>query len=263
MQSSRARQYSDEAVSPDSRKGKQDLVGTDLGIQQTNSSVNSVELDGDVHSNPGPQADSDPSYFYANLRSILGTKKLRNFNSIFNAEDYDIIAGTETWLKPHVYDGELLSDKYILYKHDRPGRKTGGGVLLAISSHLRSRLRPAPVVRGCEHLWLDIDLKDGAKLLVGIVYIPPNPTAATINEISSAIAVVRGKAKPKDSLLLFGDFNLPNIKWHTEPRIGVVPTIASPSTVNSAFLELIAENDLVQYTDFPTRDDHFSRLAFV
>ena len=54
-----------------------------------------------------------------NATSIRG--KLHEFNSHFDAQNFfDVISITESWLKPGVYDDEILFNfKYHIFRHDR------------------------------------------------------------------------------------------------------------------------------------------------
>jgi hypothetical protein len=48
----------------------------------------------------------------------------------------DIIIGTETWLKPGIYDSEVIPPSYTLYRNDSADGY--GGVLLAVKSDITS-----------------------------------------------------------------------------------------------------------------------------
>ena len=53
--------------------------------------------------------------------------------------DYDVVSICETWLNDSVMSAEILTG-YNIYRKDRPGR-TGGGVLIAVKSDIRSSHR--------------------------------------------------------------------------------------------------------------------------
>ena len=83
-----------------------------------------------IHPNPGPGMDSDKHSIrglYLNARSLVHkTDKLQSL-----ACDVDIVAVTETWLKPCILDSELLSNlELTIHRRDRTLR-AGGGVMLA------------------------------------------------------------------------------------------------------------------------------------
>lgn len=69
----------------------------------------------------------------------LRTKAATLFTNVL-AEDYDIIAFTETWLCEGINDSELFDNRYTVIRRDRDGGpqeiKGGGGVLLAFKKEI-------------------------------------------------------------------------------------------------------------------------------
>ena len=55
---------------------------------------------------------------------------------------FRIFAITETWLSSHIYDNEILSSNFIIYRNDRNSR--GGGVMLAIDQSISIKTIPSP-----------------------------------------------------------------------------------------------------------------------
>lgn len=70
------------------------------------------------------------------------TNKLSQFQSFVYSSDFTIFYLTETWLSGHVSDGEIFSNDFVIYRNDRPSR--GGGVLIAVKSHVDSSRLPSP-----------------------------------------------------------------------------------------------------------------------
>jgi len=72
---------------------------------------------------------------YQNVRGLnIKLPKLYADSSAFTA---DILAFTETWLKPEISVNEVLSNNFNAYRTDRSSRR-GGGVLIAVSTSLTS-----------------------------------------------------------------------------------------------------------------------------
>src|SRR5436190_3459532 len=57
------------------------------------------------------------SCFYQNIQGL--NSKLSNFKSLCALIDFDIITLTETWLTDNVYNAELRSNLYNVYRSDR------------------------------------------------------------------------------------------------------------------------------------------------
>ena len=65
---------------------------------------------------------------YLNARSLMN--KIGEFHATVYTIQPDIIGITESWATENVLDSELELDGYMLFRHDRPVKKRGGGVLL-------------------------------------------------------------------------------------------------------------------------------------
>jgi hypothetical protein len=86
------------------------------------TAVGLVMLSGDVSSNPGPgvTTGADKRYLidclYFNARSLVHkTDKLQTL-----AVDVDLIAVTETWLRPDIIDCKILpTNDFSIYRRDR------------------------------------------------------------------------------------------------------------------------------------------------
>ena len=64
-----------------------------------------------------------------NAQSILDKRQ-----DLVDSTDPDIVIMTETWLKPDKERGEAgrFACEYDIHRRDRPGKKTGGRVLIAV-----------------------------------------------------------------------------------------------------------------------------------
>lgn len=78
--------------------------------------------------------------YYQNCRSL--NNKLIEFSLSLLSSDFDVIAITETWLKPTVLNNELFDSSYLVYRCDRSELNSlkcrGGGVLVAVKSKYKS-----------------------------------------------------------------------------------------------------------------------------
>ena len=77
------------------------------------------------------------------------------------------MAISETWLHKGIYNNDILSCGYNLYRNNRGSK--GGGVMLAINDNLNSEQLPAP--ENIEAIAVSIKCK--RVLNFGIVFIPP------------------------------------------------------------------------------------------
>ena len=201
---------------------------------------------GDVATNPGPCVVPPPNKnalrcLYFNARSIV--RKLSNLQVL--ATNVDLLAITETWLKPSIKDCELLPcTNFTIFRKDRLSRP-GGEVMLAIRDNITCFRRPDLEGAGAEMLFCEIRPDSKRKLLVGVFYRPPDSSMDYLRELKTSLRLaVDAKF---DQLVLCGDFNLPNIDWTTG-------TATTNDAIYDYFTKLVRGNFLWQLVDFPTRN---------
>ncbi|KMQ84053.1 reverse transcriptase-9 [Lasius niger] len=111
---------------------------------------------------------------------------------------------SETWLRPGITDAMVRLLGYTLHRCDREGR-TGGGVAFYLSDMLRAVILKSstgsPAMRP-EFIIAEILFKDTSKLLLAVVYRPPN--SGYLDEFF--LQFLDFQADYRHSIIL-GDFN--------------------------------------------------------
>lgn len=102
---------------------------------------------------------------------------------------------------------------------------------MAAGNVLRSSLISTPVFKEFEDVWVRLDAL-GTNLVIGCVYIPPNSAVDVYRSFSSTCEALRNKFS-NHKFLIYGDFNLPHIRWIHEDGTLV------PSNVNQTAESLI------------------------
>lgn len=185
------------------------------------------------------------SIIYQNVRG-LKSKLTTLYVDSFNFE-YDIIAFTETWLHESIFSSEILCSKYQIFRCDRHDitKKTGGGVLIAVSMKFSSERIEILNTTGIEIVAVKIDIKKTSKLYLACSYIPPRSDASTYTNHLSAIQSAFCSAKFSDVLVALGDFNLPSILW--EPSLnddGIIPVNSNEFIVSLLSFGLFQVNNI-------------------
>ncbi|CAC5409269.1 unnamed protein product [Mytilus coruscus] len=67
-----------------------------------------------------------------NCQSIRN--KQHQVENIIDSTKPDVIIATETWLDQSITNSQIFPQEYNIYRKDRKGNKTGGGVLIAINN---------------------------------------------------------------------------------------------------------------------------------
>ena len=94
--------------------------------------------------------------------------KLHNFSSFVYSLNYQIIVIIETWLTSSIYDNEILSSQFKIYRSDRKSR--GGGIIIVINQSIPSKIINCP--NEVEALTVQLLLKQPINLC--LIYSPLN-----------------------------------------------------------------------------------------
>lgn len=150
--------------------------------------------------------------YYQNVRGLR--TKADEFSSNLALSSFDIICLTETWLCAEIHDSQYFANDYTVFRRDRDysatGQRFGGGVLIAVSSKLKSCRRQD--LETCDEcVWLEILLRDRSKYLIGNYYFPPKFECSTFISHFDTLTSLINFSEYK--VQIFGDFNLPGVDW--------------------------------------------------
>ena len=120
---------------------------------------------------------------------------------------------TETHLNPDILDAELQIKNYSLYRSDRVGRSHGG-----VCIYVRNDLAASVILKDsnsyCDSLTLRIHQLN---LILVNIYRPPACKKElfnqTIESVRNIIKNIEEYDQAAPSILIFGDFNFPDISW--------------------------------------------------
>lgn len=155
--------------------------------------------------------------YYQNVRSMSSEGKQKDILETFDehCSGYDIMALTETWLKPgaNIIDG--IFKGFDVYRRD--AREDEHGVLVAISSNLYSDL---VIIEGFDHLeFVCVKLfHKNHFIYIYCLYIEPGRSQGVYKEHIKAIEKIQHSKN--DTLFIIGDFNIPNVEWEEDGERG-------------------------------------------
>ena len=102
---------------------------------------------------------------------------------------------------------------------------------------------------------LFIVIKPYSWVLVGVFYRPPSSDIDYLKELERSLSLIE-RTGNNLSILLLGDFNLPQIVWST-------PSPTCPDSLSSTFCAIIADYFLHQLVLQPTREQNILDLVFI
>lgn len=189
------------------------------------------------------------SVAYTNIRSILN--KGDDLGGYLDDSQCDVVALTETWLKPDIQDREIFpsSLNFNVYRCDREVQR-GGGVLIAIKKSITS-FAVALSNRKTEFTSICICHPNG-KTIICVCYRPPNSDSNFSDDLHINLTEIK-TLYPKADIILFGDFNFPSINWSNLSFTG--------SGESGSFLDVCHDFNLTQLVDQPTRDANILDLV--
>lgn len=156
----------------------------------------------------------------------------------------------ETWLKNHIDDITVNIPGYTIYRKDREGDKIHGGVAIYVRNQVQGipihvtileKYMPPEV----ETVWLKIAIGDLNFILAGL-YRPPTNSRKTQPLDKQIFNLLKSTELERDAILLFGDFNFPNLEW-----IDGIPT--GKSEVELDFVDALNDTNLTQLISSLTR----------
>lgn len=152
---------------------------------------------------------------------------------------------------------EILCEKYQIYRRDRGGDRYGGGVLIAVSNCFTSELYPSDLSLDIEFIGVIIKLNN-KRMIVTCSYIPPCSENSIYEKHLRALKYVVESTHSTDSVVVFGDFNLPAISWSfADDSPGLV------STNSNDFLNDISDLCLTQINGIHNFNGKLLDLVFV
>ena len=191
-----------------------------------------------------------------NCQSVVNKKD--QLHSVIDIENPDIVIGTESWLSPSIYDGEIFPPNlnYTVYRRDRQTKTTGGGIFILVRNTLISDLKPQ-YNTNCENLWVEVKVRGTKPLLIGAYYKPKELDHESMYELKSSLDCILQSDK-YSNILLSGDFNLPSMNWNDE---ATTPGCKNQSYYEQ-FLTIMKDCNLTQVIDRPTRGENILDLIF-
>lgn len=187
------------------------------------------------------------SVTFTNIRSV--SSKADELGAFIEDTKSDIVVLTETWLRPDIASCEAFAgaENFNIYRKDRQHRR-GGGVLIAVTKDISTRV--INVDSNLEIVWVSLS-SYFVNTLLGVCYRPPDADPGFADDLRSVLAQINASV-PHTNIMLFGDFNFPNICWST---------LTSPSPESSGFLDVCLDFNLEQVITEPTRLDNILDLV--
>lgn len=141
---------------------------------------------------------------------------MKQFLTELASGDNNIICVSESWLNNSISDSEVIDSTFRLFRRDRDSienqKQRGGGVFIAVKKVLQADLLKVTHL-DVEQVFVKIKL-DQHDLVVGVVYIPPASELEVYEKHMQDVVSISNKYTGCKMIIL-GDYNLPDMKWHS------------------------------------------------
>lgn len=168
-------------------------------------------------------------------------------------------------MRSDISNSELASS-YCIFRCDRSSATSdlqrGGGVLIAVKATLNCR---SVVLENCDNLEqavICLKLQNSTVYVCGI-YLRPNSQPALYSSHSTAIQQLCERMSGSDTIVVVGDYNLPQLIWQEDEDVnGLLPSNAS-SEQEIVLVESTIASGLHQINSLSNANGRLLDLAFV
>ena len=200
------------------------------------------------------------SAYYQNVGGLR--TKTTELSMTVNANDYDCISLTETWLTQSIYSAEMFDANYVVYRSDRNYEAlnctTGSGTLIAIRSIYKSSMLLGSSDPRFDDVWVLIR-NNPTTLIIGSVYFSPNSSAESYQNFLQTLERMKNKYKHA-KILIMGDFNLSGVNWDNDDGY-LLPSNLSTPTADILVTGMLL-NELQQVNHLPNEFGRYLDLIF-
>ena len=181
-----------------------------------------------------------------NCRSVRN--KIADLAVVINEHKPAFVLGNESWLKSNINSREIFPENYRVYRKDRDNNSRGGGVFQAVKSDLIMTHR-SEWGSDCEIIWTQCQLagiRTAKSIYFGSYYRPNISDTESLEEVNTSFLKM-GAALHQNNVILTGDFNAPDVNWDNPLDQDDL------TTASKRLLEVLDDNDLIQFVKEPTR----------
>ena len=182
--------------------------------------------------------------WYTNADSLIN--KLEELKCRMTESCPDIVCITEVFPKHCVADVSVVNLQINGYNcYCSAFSHSNRGVCLYVKSNLNAyRLGDLKMRDFQESLWYSVSLPNSDYITLGIVYRSPNSDTENNRRLLCLLRDAAGLCF--SNLLIVGDFNFPNVNWHSW-------STPPSDTVGGLFLDVLDDEFLIQHVSFATR----------
>ena len=179
---------------------------------------------------------------------------------------YTAILGTETSWDSNILSQEVFSNYFNVYRDDRDlassGKKSGGGVLVAIKSIYDSERIESNKFSQFEHVWVKTQIEKDTHIFASVYFPPLSPLSSYEDFFRNAEQII-SSLEPESKIHLYGDFNLSSLEFmiDDENESILIPIFGESENLQIIF-DTIHSLGLSQINHVKNQNNRFLDLLF-
>jgi hypothetical protein len=196
-----------------------------------------------------------------NARSTLNKKD--ELRCLTDTQDFHFVFITESWLHDYIPSSLVFNcDKYNVFRKDRANSR-GGGVCILIDKRYNALIVNDLIDSPIDEPYLEIMAVDVDFELLPIhyrlivCYRPPGYSVLDMRYFKKFLSHLHMLSNSDRTVLITGDFNLPNISWSS------IPSVVKHDMFHTNFLDFISEYGFSQFVVESTRAKNTLDLVLV
>uniref|UniRef100_A0A8D8BEP6 (northern house mosquito) hypothetical protein n=1 Tax=Culex pipiens TaxID=7175 RepID=A0A8D8BEP6_CULPI len=142
-----------------------------------------------------------------NFNRMKSAAKIDTINQAISGCLYTAILGTETSWDASILSEEVFSSNFNVFRNDRnllsSGKKSGGGVLVAIKADFDSEKLDSDVFAHFEHVWVKAQIAKETHIFASVYFPPLSPLSSYEDFFRNAEKII-SSLDPESKIHLFG-----------------------------------------------------------
>lgn len=193
--------------------------------------------------NSEPSKISSPAteilVYCQNFNRMRSSFKINEIHKNLLASSFSVVLGTETSWDESIKNEEIFGGDFNVFRDDRDihlsQRKSGGGVLIAISSKFNSEQISSSKFKEFEHVWAKAQIAGETHVFVSVYFPPDHANRTTYEAFFQNAEIILSDFSPEVKVHIYGDFNQRNADF--------IPDIDNEDIL----LPVVGENETLQF----------------
>lgn len=210
------------------------------GEVNINSSISNSNSDSLIEISQKTQLETEILVYCQNFNRMKSAAKIREIHNKIASCSFSIILANETSWDESVRDEEVFGNIYNVFRDDRnlqtSGKKSGGGVLIAVSAKFNSEAITTSKFKEFEHVWARVSIA-GETHVFASVYFPPLASKDAYEKFLHVADEIISGLPPEVKVHVYGDFNQRNIDFivDIENESILLPVVGENETLQMIF----------------------------